>query len=167
MKTIEFLRYRRPDLEIRMSFLQQLTAYEARLSKAGLGAKTATWIGTFPSISSLEVFETTSAFENEELLLRNTYINAHIVRTSEEPINDPKKKKSRRLLWSDNKEGKTEQLATAIVEDEEGPVEGNIPKQSQVLPKPILRKQITMPQAEKKLSKPNVTILCSIFFRPE
>jgi hypothetical protein len=37
MKTLEFLSSRRPDLEIKASFIAQLEEYERRLNKQGLG----------------------------------------------------------------------------------------------------------------------------------
>jgi hypothetical protein len=42
-KTLEFLHSRRPDLEIRANFFNQLLALENKLSKLGLGAKTYNW----------------------------------------------------------------------------------------------------------------------------
>jgi len=47
MKTLEFLSYRRPDLEIRPFFIQQLASYEARLAKTVFGPKTSNWTGIF------------------------------------------------------------------------------------------------------------------------
>lgn len=35
LKTLEFLNSRRPDLEIRATFIHQLSAYETRLYKSG------------------------------------------------------------------------------------------------------------------------------------
>jgi hypothetical protein len=69
LKTLEFLNSRRPDLEIRANFIQQLTDYENRLAAQGIGSKTSKWT---------EVSEKTNEFENEELLLRNTYLNAQM-----------------------------------------------------------------------------------------
>ena len=40
LKTLEFLNSRRPDLEMRPSFLSQLSIYENRLYQRGLGPKT-------------------------------------------------------------------------------------------------------------------------------
>lgn len=42
-KTLEFLNSRRPDLEIRASFINQLSEYERRLQQQGLGPKTGGW----------------------------------------------------------------------------------------------------------------------------
>ena len=44
-KTVQFMLSRRPDFCIRPAFMHQLNAYEARLHKQGLGAKTTDWNG--------------------------------------------------------------------------------------------------------------------------
>lgn len=68
LKTLEFLNSRRPDLEMRPAFLRQLELYEARLTARGLGPKTQKWT---------EISDTTTYhLENEELILRNTYVNS-------------------------------------------------------------------------------------------
>ena len=67
LKTLEFLNYRKPNLDIRTHFIQQLTAYESRLISKGKGPKTSKWE---------DVFDKENPLESEELLLRNTYINA-------------------------------------------------------------------------------------------
>eukprot|EP00826_Nyctotherus_ovalis_P046802 TRINITY_DN5324_c0_g3_i1.p1 TRINITY_DN5324_c0_g3~~TRINITY_DN5324_c0_g3_i1.p1 ORF type:complete len:463 (-),score=115.33 TRINITY_DN5324_c0_g3_i1:892-2280(-) len=69
LKALEFLNSRRPDLEIRANFIHQLTDYESRLAAQGIGSKTSKWT---------EISEKTNEFENEELLLRNTYLNAQM-----------------------------------------------------------------------------------------
>lgn len=69
LKTLEFLNSRRPDLEIRASFIQQLSAYENRLTKQGMGPKSSKWT---------ELSEINPTMESEELLLRNTFLNAQM-----------------------------------------------------------------------------------------
>ncbi|CDW80148.1 dual specificity catalytic domain containing protein [Stylonychia lemnae] len=69
LKTLEFLNSRRPDLEIRATFIHQLSAYEARLHKTGNGPKTQKWT---------EISEENCFLESEELLLRNTFLNAQM-----------------------------------------------------------------------------------------
>jgi hypothetical protein len=69
LKTLEFLNSRRPDLEIRATFIHQLSAYENRLYKQGLGPKTSKWT---------EIAEDNCFLESEELLLRNTFLNAQM-----------------------------------------------------------------------------------------
>lgn len=43
LKTLEFLNSRRPDLEIRASFIQQLNMFENYLTRCGYGPKTQDW----------------------------------------------------------------------------------------------------------------------------
>ena len=69
LKTLEFLNSRRSDLEIRANFIHQLKDYELRLTTQGIGPKTTKWT---------EVWDKTNEFENEELLVRNTYLNAQM-----------------------------------------------------------------------------------------
>jgi len=68
VKTLEFLNSRRPDLEMRPSFLQQLQQYEARLYARGIGPKTKRW----NELADSDL----PALENDELILRNTYMNS-------------------------------------------------------------------------------------------
>ena len=65
-KTLEFMHFRRPDLEIRANFFNQLVRLENKLTKLGFGAKTFNWneIGSAYKVTS------------EELLLTNTFLNA-------------------------------------------------------------------------------------------
>ena len=67
IKTLEFLNSRRPDLEIRVTFIRQLGEYEQRLSARNLGPMTVTWT---------DIAQKNSYLESEELLLRNTFLNA-------------------------------------------------------------------------------------------
>ena len=67
IKTLEFLNSRRPDLEIRVTFIRQLGEYEQRLSARDFGPMTVGWNEVCPKNSHLE---------SEELLLRNTFLNA-------------------------------------------------------------------------------------------
>jgi hypothetical protein len=67
LKTLEFLNSRRPDLEIRATFIKQLSDYESRLRLRGLGPQTAKWD---------EIAQENRYLESEELMLRNTFLNA-------------------------------------------------------------------------------------------
>ena len=67
LKTLEFVNSRRQDLEMRPSFLRQLQMYENKLLKRGLGPKTQRWT---------EIWESCDPIKNEELILRNTYLNS-------------------------------------------------------------------------------------------
>ena len=74
-KTLEFLNSRRPDLEMRPSFLQQLVQYESKLIARGIGPKTNRW----GELSDTQ----THPLENEELILRNTYLNSKTFQTDQ------------------------------------------------------------------------------------
>lgn len=63
LKTLEFLNFRRPDLEIRASFFHQLTSFEAKLMRK------------FGSSNFSSTWESKSKDE-EELIITNTYMNA-------------------------------------------------------------------------------------------
>ena len=65
LKTLEFLNSRRPDLEIRASFIQQLNMFENYLTRIGLGPRTQDWN---------EISDKSFYIENEELLLTNTFL---------------------------------------------------------------------------------------------
>jgi hypothetical protein len=67
LKTLEFLNSRRPDLEVRVTFIKQLSDFEHRLKLRGFGPQTKRW----NELSQNNVY-----LESEELLLRNTFLNA-------------------------------------------------------------------------------------------
>ena len=71
-KAIEFLNNRRPDLEIRASFIQQLSRYEKRLEETYKGNQTENWteLSSKPHL------------ENEELIITNTFLNSQITTNS-------------------------------------------------------------------------------------
>ncbi len=173
MKALEFMRYRRPDLDIRPNFLHQLSAYEALLAKCGLGPKTTSWTGTFfwgdtteTQPKNTEVYEGNVAFENEELLLRNTYLNAHLSNIDpmtaavSKPGMEPRKK-LRGLQWVDSNpaDGSTKNLATVIQENEDddyqGP-QGKAAKPSKLAPGAQKPKSILRKEAEPKRAAPAV-----------
>ena len=63
LKTLEFLNYRRPDLEIRASFFHQLTSLESKLMRK---------FGTTLFTSSWE----NKSKDLDEIMMTNTYLNA-------------------------------------------------------------------------------------------
>lgn len=67
LKTLEFMNSRRPDLEIRVNFIQQLSDFENRLKHRGCGPQTKKWN---------ELGTESDFLESEELLLRNTFLNS-------------------------------------------------------------------------------------------
>jgi hypothetical protein len=68
-KTLEFLHSRRPDLEIRTNFFNQLVAVENKFAKTPWAAKTFSWEDTADPANDLD---------SEELLLRNTFLNTRV-----------------------------------------------------------------------------------------
>ena len=92
IKALEFMSFRVPELEIRKVFVHQLNEYEKYLIKCGLGPETSTWTELFD--------KTTINFENEELLLVNTYLNG---KENNEVINEGKRitRKNVKVKWVD------------------------------------------------------------------
>lgn len=93
-KTLEFLTSRRSDLEIRTSFYHQLLNLESRLFQQVEGQVTVNW------------FEVGQENDNEELLLRNTFLNARSAPFDEALVNPQPGAadiKSRKLNWVDEK----------------------------------------------------------------
>ena len=68
MKTLEFLNSRRQDLDMKASFLHQLQQYETKLINRGLGPQSHRW----NELSD----KTTYHLDNDEMILRNTYLNS-------------------------------------------------------------------------------------------
>jgi len=89
-KTMEFLSFRRPDMNLKPAFLQQLSGYERRLMAQATGPFSLDW-------SDADF----SRLESEELLLRNTYINSQMGPLAEFHANDGLPAKPRRLMWTD------------------------------------------------------------------
>lgn len=83
MKALEYINSRRPNLEIRGSFLQQLQQWQLRRRKKGVPPATELWDPIPRSETKV------STVKQEEVLLRNTFINAQMVLTSEPSIEVP------------------------------------------------------------------------------
>uniref|UniRef100_A0A7S1AMV4 Tyrosine-protein phosphatase domain-containing protein n=1 Tax=Noctiluca scintillans TaxID=2966 RepID=A0A7S1AMV4_NOCSC len=88
-KTMEFLSSRRPDLNLKPTFLQQLSGYERRLMAQSKVPFSLDW--THADFGKLEC---------EELLLRNTYLNSQMGPLAD--FGSDIMGKPRRLLWADN-----------------------------------------------------------------
>jgi hypothetical protein len=74
-KTLEFLHSRKPTLEIRASFFNQLIALENKLTKNGQGPKTYNWT----DVSDKNA-------ESDELILTNTFLNSKAAQTDHSPV---------------------------------------------------------------------------------
>lgn len=107
-KTLEFLNFRRPDMEVRPNFLSQLAFLEKKYNKKGY-------------ITSSDWTETQGLTE-EELLIRNTYMNAQLGPIVEET--DPNnKEKSFIINWADNGEDDKEKLIDIMHPASKNPIE--------------------------------------------
>ena len=91
-KTLEFLSSRRPELEIRANFIHQLVLLENLLAKNNLGAKSSKWN------------EMSNENDQEELILRNTFVNSMMLNNQQPSAqnNQTKKTKTNKLCWADN-----------------------------------------------------------------
>ena len=108
-KTIEFLIYRRPDLEMRASFIRQLSYYEKRLLNE-IGAFSDTWseLTSKPHI------------ENEELIITHTFLNAQMGPFADFSKTESLKsiKEFSKLTWIDERESKRNLLITNNSKDD-------------------------------------------------
>lgn len=96
-KTIEFLNNRRPDLEIRASFIRQLSYYEKRLlSETGVQSDAWTELASKPHL------------ENEELIITHTFLNAQMGPFADFTKSESYKslKENSKLKWIDERESK-------------------------------------------------------------
>ena len=96
-KSIEFLKSKKNDIDIPSYFLNQLSSFEVRLTKAGIGPKSTSWNDVGTGLMS--------DIDNEELLIRNTYINC-LTNTSIDDLlayknGTMKKYTGRKLIWTD------------------------------------------------------------------
>jgi len=108
-KTIEFVNNRRPDLEIRASFIRQLSYYEKRLlQETGVQSDAWTELASKPHL------------ENDELILTHTFLNAQMA-----PFADFSKiastenlKENSKLKWIDERESQKNLLVTNESKDD-------------------------------------------------
>lgn len=74
-KTLEFLNSRRPDLEIRAAFVSQLADFEQKLISQNRGPQTVHW----DEVADTKIVLNQDKFyQDEELILRNTFLNAQL-----------------------------------------------------------------------------------------
>lgn len=69
LKALEFINYRRPNLELRASFLQQLANWQQRRNKKGHPRSSEGW----------DEIPVPFGARSDEAILRNTYINAQLI----------------------------------------------------------------------------------------
>lgn len=108
-KTIEFLNNRRPDLEIRASFIRQLSYYEKRLlHETGVQSDAWTELASKPHL------------ENEELILTHTFLNAQMGPFADFSKSESMKslKDNSKLKWIDQRESRKNLLVTNDSKDD-------------------------------------------------
>ena len=76
------------------------------------------------AITWAEISDPTFGLENEELILRNTYINALLLSALGVKQTESKKKKTVSVKWVDNKPENKQDIATVIVDKQHTP--GNV-----------------------------------------
>ena len=106
-KTLEFINFRRPDMDVRPNFLSQLAHLEQKYAKKGL-------------ICSSD-WDHTEGLTDEELLLRNTYLNAQLGPIAEESPST-EQEKSNLIKWADNGENVKEKLVDINHTEAKNPV---------------------------------------------
>lgn len=138
LKALEFINYRRPNLEIRASFLQQLANWQQRRLKKGSPSCSETWDAIPNAFSSL--------VKNEEAVLRNTYINAQLILQDDDKLLIDDVDTQDRLEWNKGKKritwSETEPKKPVIDESsfEEAPVVKVIVHRLQFTGKSIMKK---------------------------
>ncbi|OLQ15653.1 Magnesium-chelatase subunit ChlH, chloroplastic [Symbiodinium microadriaticum] len=90
-KTMEFLSFRRPDMNLKTAFMQQLSSLERRLAEK---------LGSKQSLSTGWSEADFSCLEAEDLLLRNTYLNGQMGPLAEFH-SGLERQLPRRLVWLD------------------------------------------------------------------
>ncbi|CAK65866.1 unnamed protein product (macronuclear) [Paramecium tetraurelia] len=111
-KTLEYLNSRRPDLEIRASFFYQLNALENRMTKQG-PKRTASW-------NELTSDEQNPSQVQDELIIRNTFLNSHNGPVDEIYTNLQAKQgvlgkvTNQKLKWKDQANKENISLATIV-----------------------------------------------------
>lgn len=96
VKTMEFLRSRRPDLNIKHSFEKQLRDYQSRLQNVNKQRLTHDWNG-------LPLGCNANPLECEEFLLRNTYLNSQMAQNDFLPAPFVSKDgQSQSIVWADD-----------------------------------------------------------------
>ena len=79
IKTLEFLNSRRPELEIKAKFIDQLNEFEQRLTQQGNGPLSFTFNEySFRGSNGQRTqgIKVSTELEQEEVILRNTFVNA-------------------------------------------------------------------------------------------
>ena len=86
-KSLDFIAFRRPDLDLNPGFLSQLGSFEARLSRLSKSNRTDQWD---------QVLD-----QGEELVLTNTFLNARMSSSADYHLNHEDGEKQSKILWKE------------------------------------------------------------------
>jgi hypothetical protein len=104
-KSLEFIKTRKPNLEIRSNILEQLVHYEVYLHKKVIKNPTKEWYGEeYESGKLQDKLDTVENLKNEEFMLRNTYLNSLAINSNHNEGNKESVKKRLKKLsvkWLD------------------------------------------------------------------
>lgn len=99
-KSMEFLSSKKNDIDVPPFFINQLSSFETRLTKGGQGPKSSNWndVGTGQL----------NDIDNEEVLIRNTYLNGIVTPSIDDLLifknGQMKRYTGRKIVWSDQTE---------------------------------------------------------------
>lgn len=102
-KSLDFIAFRRPDLDLNPGFLSQLGNFEARLSRNSKVNRTDQWD---------QVLD-----QGEELVLTNTFLNARMGTSTDYHLNQEDRDKESKILWNEGKDVSLGSCARNKVED--------------------------------------------------
>ena len=98
-------------MEVRSSFISQLSDYERRLTEQGIGPKTGSWNEVKDQLER-------PLLTCEEFVLRNTYLNAQMGPITQYTEQELAGKDQFELKWIDNHANDKEKLTTNPSEDD-------------------------------------------------
>lgn len=127
-KTLEFLHSRRPDLEIRASFFQQLNRLESKLVNKGI-VKYGSW----------DELNVEKEILDEEIIIRNTFLNAKISKYEGKSLRNFDKRK--KIHWIDEVYKDRNKLVSDIRPKSSG-IDRRINNKYRKQPKSILKQNI-------------------------
>ena len=89
-KSLDFIAFRRPDLDLNPGFLSQLGNFEARLNRSSKVPRTDQWD---------QVID-----QGEELVLTNTFLNARMGASTDYHVCQDNSEKANKILWKEGKD---------------------------------------------------------------
>jgi hypothetical protein len=92
-KSLDFIAFRRPDLDLNPGFLNQLGSFESRLNRGTKMTRTDQWD---------QILD-----QGEELVLTNTFLNARMGCPTDYHVTSDSSEKSSKLTWTDCPDEKT------------------------------------------------------------